>query len=195
MVFIPPLKIGDYSLGTDSKLGYYYVALALLVASTIFLRWMVRGSVGLGIVALRDFEDYAVSRGISIAWQRLLVLMASAIFTGTAGGLYTLYLRVASPEVFGFDFLTLILSMVLVGGLATIYGPILGAIVLVFVSEAMFAWGPWRYMVNAALMIAVILFFPGGILGILKGAVRPLLARYPRDGGTAPIATTAGRNR
>jgi len=127
----------DYRFIRDFKFSYYYVALLLLVASTVFLRILVNSPFGRSIQALRDNEDYARSRGISIARQRMLTLAASAVFTGMAGGFYAIYLRVASPEVFGFSTLTLALSMVLVGGIATTYGPIIAAIILTGVLEGL----------------------------------------------------------
>ena len=102
MPLLPTLKIGDYNFGRDGKFGYYYVGLFLLVLSTIYLHRLVRSRFGTSIVALRDNEDYAVSRGISLARQRMLTLGLSAFFTGVAGGFYSTYVRVASPEIFGF---------------------------------------------------------------------------------------------
>ena len=97
MPLLPPLKLGDYNFARDGKFGYYYVALFLLVASTVYLHRLVRSHFGVSMVALRDNEDYAISRGISLARQRLLTLASSALFTGIAGGFYATYLRVASP--------------------------------------------------------------------------------------------------
>ncbi|UCI31857.1 branched-chain amino acid ABC transporter permease [Mesorhizobium sp. B4-1-4] len=170
MVRVPTLWLPGYNFLRDYKFGYYYVALGLLVITTICLRWLVRSNFGLSIKALRDSEDYAVSRGIPIAWQRLKALVASAFFPGVAGGLYAVYLRVASPEIFDFSTSSLILSMVLVGGISSIYGPIVAAFLLTFLSEGLaninnFAEG--RFMVVAAAMVIVLLFFPKGLASAL----------------------------
>lgn len=176
MVRVPTIWLPGYNFLRDYKLGYYYVAFALLVTTTICLRWLVRSDFGLSIRALRDNDDYAVSRGIPIAWQRLKALVASAFFTGLAGGFYVIYLRVASPEVFDFSTVSLILSMVLVGGTSSIYGPLFAALFLTFISEGLasinnFAEG--RFMLVALAMIVVLLFFPKG----LASAVPAGLAR------------------
>lgn len=165
MVRVPTIWLPGYNFLRDYKLGYYYVAFGLLVLTTICLRWLVRTNFGLSIKALRDSEDYAVSRGIPIAWQRLKAMVASAFFPGIAGGFYAVYLRVASPEIFDFSTSSLILSMVLVGGISSIYGPIAAAFLLTFLSEGLanidnFAEG--RFMLVAAAMVIVLLFFPGG---------------------------------
>ena len=168
MPLLPPLKIGDYNFARDGKFGYYYVGLFLLVLSTIYLHRLVRSRFGTSIIALRDNEDYAISRGISLARQRMLTLGLSAFFTGVAGGFYSTYVRVASPEIFGFGFLSLALSMLLLGGLNSIYGPILGAFVITLLSEAMVDLGPMRFLIISALIILMLLFYPGGLINALQ---------------------------
>ena len=170
MPLLPPLKIGDYNFARDGKFGYYYVGLFLLVLSTIYLHRLVRSRFGTSIIALRDNEDYAISRGISLARQRMLTLGLSAFFTGVAGGFYSTYVRVASPEIFGFGFLSLALSMLLLGGLNSIYGPILGAFVITLLSEAMVDLGPMRFLIISALIILMLLFYPGGLINALQQA-------------------------
>jgi branched-chain amino acid transport system permease protein len=167
LVRVPTLALPGYNFLRDFKLGYYYVALGLLVFTTVCLRAIVRSDFGISIRALRDNEDYGVARGIPIAWQRLKVLVASAVFAGLAGGFYAVYLRVASPEVFSFATSSLILSMVLVGGVATIYGPILAALVLTLASEALAnidGLAEGRFMLIAAAMILCLRFLPSGLV-------------------------------
>ena len=77
-------------------------------------------------------------------------------------------MRVASPEIFGFGFLSLALSMLLLGGLNSIYGPILGAFVITLLSEAMVDLGPMRFLIISALIILMLLFYPGGLINALQ---------------------------
>ena len=172
MVRIPGLEIGDYRFIRDFKFGYYYVALALLVISTLYLTWLARSPFGRSLLAVRDNEDYARARGVSIARQRVLALVLSAIFPGIVGGFFAIYLRVAAPEVLGFGTLSLALSMVLIGGTASIYGPILAAIALTFATEAMAGirgMEEARFLIVAVVMILVLRFAPGGLVRILGG--------------------------
>lgn len=195
IVRVPTIWLPGYSFLRDYKFGYYYVVFALLVATTICLRFLVRSDFGLSLKALRDNDDYGVSRGIPIAQQRLKALVAGAFFTGVAGGFYVIYVRVASPEVFDSSTTSLVLSMVLVGGTSSIYGPIFAALVLTFVSEGLakfnnFAEG--RHMLVAVLMILVLLFFPKGLAsGLPKGfgekAYRILSRRKRRQVSGAAI--------
>ena len=149
---IPHLTLGDFSFGRN-EIGTYYLAGLLLLVAIAVLRWMVTSDYGLGLVGLRDFEDYAVSRGVSVRRQRLWA------------------------QIFGFSLATLLLSMVLVGGLGTIYGPAVAAIGLTFLSDGLAPLGAWRFIAVGVLIILVVRFYPGGIWGALdrrRGAGGPL---------------------
>lgn len=162
LVGVPDLELFGFRFGSDQR-SYFYLAEALLLGSTLFLRWLVRSDFGLSLIALRDNEDYAVSRGISATRQRVLAMVASSLFTAAAGAVYAHYLIVASPDLFSFSLTTLILSMVLLGGTATIFGPILGAIVLTVLTEQLAEFGVIRFMIIAVLIVLTLRFLPGGI--------------------------------
>lgn len=169
LVRVPTIELFGYNFLRDYKFGYYYVAFALLVISTLCLRFITRTDFGLSIRALRDNEDYGLARGIPIGLQRLKVLVASAFFAGIAGGFFAIYLRVASPEVFNFSTMALILSMVLVGGTSSIYGPVIAALALTFISEGLAnvdGLAEGRFMLVAIAMVLVLLFFPKGLVSV-----------------------------
>lgn len=194
LVRIPTISAFGYNFLRDYRFGYYYVALALLVASTMFLRLLVGSNFGMSLRALRDNEDYALARGIPTGLQRLKVLIASAFFTGVAGGFYAVYLRVASPEVFGFSTVSLALSMVLVGGIATIYGPIAAAIILTLVTESLAhlaGMNESRFMLVAALMLAVLLFLPKGLASLFTNTRPQKTTPAGEAGGVAIIRSEA----
>ncbi len=117
-------------------------------------------------MALKENENYAVARGIALAKTRLATFAFSAIFPGAAGAVYAQYVRAASPDMFGFSFLTIALSMLLLGGVSTLWGPVMGALVFAMLSEFMTPLGPGRYLVTAVLIVSVLKFFPKGIAGI-----------------------------
>lgn len=207
LVSLPPLKIGEYRLLSNGKIGYYYLALLLLVLSTAFLHLITRSALGRSMIGLRDHKYFAIARGVSEARTRLLTLTASALFTGIAGGFYGSYVRVASPDVFGIGFLNLLLSMILVGGAATLWGPIAAAFVMTFLAEALIDLGPWREVIMALLIILVVVFYPGGLWAAIQelreklhGGYSALIAalrrrqeraeRMARMGGTQELLLT-----
>ncbi len=161
LIGVPDLQIGGFAFGSDPR-AYFCSAEFLLIASTIAMRWLATSNFGLSLVALRDDETYAMSRGIPARRQRVMAIVASSIPTSLAGCLYAHYLIVASPDVFSFSLTTLLLSMVLVGGAGTIYGPIVAAIVLTVGTEKLNALGNVRYMIVAVLIVLTLKFLPGG---------------------------------
>jgi branched-chain amino acid transport system permease protein len=171
MVRLPFLTIGEYSFIRDFKFAYYYVALFILTAAVVTLLLIARSPFGKSLRAVRDNPDYAAARGISVARQRVMVLVTSSIFTGIAGGFYGIYLRVASPEVFGFGVGTLVLSMVLIGGTGTIIGPAFAALALTFATEAMAGirgMEEARFIIVAVAMIIVLRIAPGGAIDVIS---------------------------
>lgn len=172
LVMIPSIRLGAFSFAEHNKIAYFYLVLFLMLGSTLFLRRLVTSYFGLSIVALRDFEELAVSRGVGVASRRLLTLAASAVFTGATGAVYAFYLSAVSAELFGFGYLATILSMILLGGTSTVYGPIFGAFVLTFISEFMVSFGPWRFIIIATMIILVIWLYPDGIFSAVKSLTR-----------------------
>lgn len=199
MVLLPRLTVDGYKLSSDNRLGYYYLALALLTASTFFLYKIERSAIGRAIKALRDNKYYAISRGVSEARTRLLTLSLSAIFPALAGGFYGAYLRVASPDVFGLGFLTITLSVLLLGGIATIWGSLIAAIVVVGLSQLLADYGAWRNIVIALVIIGVVVIYPGGLFAALQEvrngfnrAKTNLIATYRRKAGATDRARAMG---
>lgn len=191
LVLIPSITIGHYDFGFNSD-GYFWLAEGLLIGSTVFLRLLVSSDFGLSFVAIREFEDYAASRGVPVARQRLVALVVSAIFTSAAGAVYAHYLGVASPDIFGFGFNTLFLSMVIVGGAGTIYGPLLAAFVLTFFTESrqMAGLGEIRFMIISVVIVLVLLFARRGLWGAVEAGARALGWR-PASGHIPTLAESA----
>lgn len=197
MVLLPPLRIGDYNLGRDGKFAYYYLALALLAVTMAFLFRLHRSSLGYAIRAVRDDENYAAARSISIARTQFMMILLSAPLTGLAGGFYATYARVASIDVFGFGLLSLILSMVLLGGLGSIVGPVLASFLLTFSSEALVDLGLWRFLIVPVVMVTVLIAFPDGLASIGKAVTRlanqsKLPVKGESAAGSQPTSTERG---
>lgn len=166
LVSIPSPSIGGFSFRDYQNAGYYYAALAVLAVTMFAVSRFVKSGFGRRVIALRDNETYAISRGVPLARVRLATFAFSAIFPGAIGALYAQYVRSASPDMFGFSFLTLALSMLLLGGTGTVWGPVAGAFIFTALSEAMSGLGPGRYLITAVLIVGVLRFFPSGLAGI-----------------------------
>jgi branched-chain amino acid transport system permease protein len=160
---------------------FYYIALALLVA-TIAASWLIRGSrFGLQLRAIRDDEDRAAGLGVRPMPVKLAAFVISAIATGMAGGLWFYFIGQAIPQ-FAFDplFDLSIVVMAFFGGLGTIWGPLLGALVI----EPAQQWLTLQYtneylseILLGALFLAVILGLPRGVIPTGAEKIASLRAR------------------
>jgi branched-chain amino acid transport system permease protein len=133
-------KFGDLGFrdlfGRQWIVANYFVALGILVLAMAFSIAVMRGPLGLAFRALRDNPGYAVSRGIGSFKYQLWVFALSAFFTGLAGAFYAANFRIVGPTVFSVSLLLFLLSMIVIGGLGTIWGPLVGAAILMVARQA-----------------------------------------------------------
>lgn len=160
-------------LGIDfaSKLGFYYLALATLLTCLGGLAHVVRSRTGRLLVALREDELLGAFVGIATMRQKVIGLCISAFVAGLGGVLIGPLLSVISPGQFtGFTAVDMTV-MVVVGGIGTLAGPLIGAVFLVYVPEVVRFAQEYRPVLMGALLILTTMFLPGGLIGLLRGGV------------------------
>src|SRR5690606_8767088 len=155
-----------------SRVGYFYVFLAALVLVQVLVYQLLRSRAGLFIQALRDDELAAASRGVDVTRWKTVVFGISSAMCGLAGGLYVHFIRLASPEIGTILQSGLVVTMAVVGGMATLAGPLIGAFFIQVASEALRAIGMQHMLVFALLVILSVRFFPGGLWGFVEDMLR-----------------------
>jgi branched-chain amino acid transport system permease protein len=155
-------------------IAHYYVGLALLALAILVSIFIIRGPLGLAFQALRDNPGYAMSRGISRFKYQLWVFAVSAFFTGLAGGFYAAQFAVVGPTVFSLSQLLLLISMMVVGGLGRIWGPVFGALLLMLADEGMRELGDWRDIGLGIILIIFVVLLRHGLVGAFEGLWRRL---------------------
>lgn len=177
----------------------YYLALALLVLAVLAVRRLVRSPIGVSLVAARDDDQAAASVGIQVARVRTTAFTLAAAIAGATGALYAHYTTFVSVEPFLFNRMIEVLAMVAVGGMATTAGPILGAVVLTLLPEALRDLAALRMVFFGALLMLFIWLWPQGLAGLLQqwlGRARPGVARQgPRKEWQAGAGRVARRSR
>lgn len=148
--------------------AHYFVALALLAIAVAVSIVVIRGPLGLAFRALRDNPGYAMSRGISRFKYQLWIFAVSAFFTGVAGGFYAVHFRVVGPTVFSFSLLLFLIAMIVVGGLGSIWGPLLGAALLMLADEGMKEFSDYRNIGLGLLLAMFVIVWPNGLSGWLQ---------------------------
>ena len=173
-----PLPDWDPDLG---NLPFYYVLVAILAVQMLMTWWIRRSKLGMGLIAIREDESKAATIGINLPTEKIIAFMASAVFVGMAGAVYGYYLTFIDPRgMFGILLsVQLILSM-LIGGKATLWGPVLGAFLIEYLNEtANNEWGGGntRLFIFGGLLIAVVIFLPKGILPAIAQLLEWLTTR------------------
>ncbi len=147
-----------------SQLGFYYFALGSLVAITALLVWVAKSHWGLTLRAIRGDEATCQAAGINVTYYKIASLLISAAFAGAGGAMYAHYQLQVSPQLFAVVTSITIITMVYVGGMATVWGPAGGAILLVMMTELLRDFGEWRLMVYSCTLILILFFLPGGLV-------------------------------
>ena len=170
---IPPFTgfdlpfVGTVSFGPSNRAQTFYLIWVLLAATLLFTAWYVRSKWGLIIQAVRDSQVAAESLGVNLTRYKLATFGMSAFMAGVAGAVYAHYVLVLTPtSVLGITLMVQIIAITLIGGIATLQGPLIGAIVLTVSSEGLRMAGDHRMLAVGLLIIAVILFLPGGLAKI-----------------------------
>jgi len=165
----------------------YWLAFALAALALVSTYLLMRSKVGIGLTAMRDNEEGAGSVGVNLIALRVLCFLWTAPFLGIAGGVITLQkLRVAPPASFSItDWTVYVIFIVVIGGIGSFEGPIIGAIVFFLIREYLAEIGLWHFILLGVLSIAVILVEPRGLWGLARRFVSddliPASFRPPRQ--------------
>jgi len=163
-------------LSVPSKPWFYWSGLALAVVAVAVSAWMRASRVGLGLFALRMDQDAAESVGVNSTVYKNIAHSSSAFLVGVAAGLYVVYFSYVHPnQVFGFDLSIGMVLMGVIGGVGTLWGPVLGAAIYYPIRQLLLSQSnlvAFNLLVYGGLLIAIILFEPGGLLGLIRRVAR-----------------------
>jgi branched-chain amino acid transport system permease protein len=173
---IPPATLLGLELRGNA--AYFWLVLALDVLTLFVLSRVVDSRVGRAFVAIREDEVAAAASGIPVFRMKALSFVLATFFAGLAGAVFAHHARFVSADSFRLDETFVILTMLIVGGLGSLAGPVIGAVGLVILPEASRFLAEYRGVAYGLILIAVILFRPEGVAGV-PGIIQPrgLLAR------------------
>lgn len=149
----------------DNQAVLYYTTAALLVALLLLYRYLVNSKYGLAFEMIRQDEDAAESIGVNVAKYKIIAGFIATFAVGLVGPLLAQRTGFLTPTQFSFGQIdVIILIMLIIGGLRTMYGPIVGAVVVVMINEQLREFGAYRLMVFGILLILLFLYFRRGIV-------------------------------
>jgi branched-chain amino acid transport system permease protein len=174
-----------FGLRFDSKIGFYYLVFATLCVSLAALSRLIRSRGGRMMVAVREDEVLAGFVGIAVLRHKVIGLCFSALVAGLGGLLIGPFLTLLAPGQFDLFASVDMVVMVVVGGVGTLAGPLIGAVFLVFMPEALSFARELRPVMMGGLLIIVTIFLPRGVIGLLRHGLVRLSLR--RGGGLAVL--------
>jgi branched-chain amino acid transport system permease protein len=149
----------------DSLVANYYLILAFLLLSVFAAHRLVASRIGRAWVAIREDETAASAVGINTTSAKLWAFAIGASFSGFAGSLFAALQGAVFPNTFLFTQSILVLAMVIVGGMGTLWGPLIGAAVMIVLPEVLRDVGALRFVIVGIVFVVLMIFWPFGILG------------------------------
>jgi branched-chain amino acid transport system permease protein len=181
---IEPYSIGGHTLSSGNQIPWYYLALGLFVLCLVVCYLAINSRFGSSFIALHDSEQFAQSLGISRYRVSLLIVAVSGTLTGLMGAFYAHYTGVVSPRILGLEVFIYLVIMVLLGGIGKFPGPAIGAFIVIFVSDWLRAFQNYRLLIFGALVVALVMLAPRGIMGAVESGQN--WVRRRRERATAP---------
>jgi len=172
---IPSLSIGDFSFDTDLK--NYYLIWGFTVLSMGLALNLVHSRIGRALRAIHDSEVAARVMGVNARLLKVQIFALSAGLSAVAGSLYAHTMTFIAPASFGFSFSVELVTMVIIGGLASVYGSLLGAALLTFLPEFLRTFQDYDIIVYGLLLVIMTMYMPGGLVKGIPGLIAKIQAK------------------
>jgi branched-chain amino acid transport system permease protein len=163
---IPSLGIGRWTITSDRALLVCLIAFALI--AVLAAAGIRKSRLGRAFVAIAGSEDAARALGIDVARYKLIAFLISAFYAAVAGSLFVHAVGFVSPEVYGLHMVVLAFTMLYVGGIGTVAGPALGALVVALLPETVRRFSEYQDLAYGALLILILIFAPGGLASLSR---------------------------
>jgi branched-chain amino acid transport system permease protein len=161
---IPGISI--FGFGPQGQVQHYYLLIAVLLLAILIAARVRHSVLGRAMIATRDSEIAAEQSGVDTVRTKLLAFMIGAVYAGLAGCLYASSIRFVSPDSFSGTQAILLMTMLIVGGMGSIVGCVIGAVALTILPEALRFLGQWYLVLYGLGVIAVIVLAPGGLASL-----------------------------
>ena len=162
---VPVATIAGFAFDSDYKLFYLIVTVTILL--TLLARNLVKGYIGRAFIALRESEVAAQTIGIDLAKFKTIAFAVSAFYTGVAGGLFAYLITYLSPDAFTIELSVDFIAMIVIGGMGSILGSIIGAVILTGMQQILAGLLDLQILIFGISLIVFMIFMPKGISGMI----------------------------
>jgi branched-chain amino acid transport system permease protein len=171
-----PSPIGPLQFESPREL--YYLVLFFLAVGMWAMHRIVNSLMGRSFVAVRNSEDLAEALGINLMRTKVIAFVLSVFYAGLAGGLYAGFVRFLGPSVAGVEHTFDMTMYMLIGGIGTMFGPLLGALAMPWLTQYLQFLQEYRFVVFGPLLVMLVIFLPYGVVGsVLQWRARRLSRR------------------
>lgn len=171
-MFTDPINLFGFALDTNTK--FYYFGLAAVALFLAAKQLMIHSKVGRAWIAIRENSHAANGMGINVTKYKVMAFAVSAFYTGFAGAMYAHLVGYIGPDTFTQKQSVMFVTMMLFGGTGSLLGPILGAVTVFVMTECLRVFEQYQMLIYGALLLVVIVAFPGGIYGEGKKLIAKL---------------------
>ena len=169
-----------------NRVEFYYMVLVIVVALVFLTNRLVHSNTGRTLMTIRDDANAAASLGVNVFSYKMKAMVLSCFVAGLAGSLYATFVQYINASNFVINVSINIIAMVAIGGMGTVSGPILGAVILQILPEAIRFLSNFRQLMFGAALVISIMFAPKGLVGLNWKRIKPIGAlcrRLERLGG------------
>lgn len=184
---VPPLIAG-----TLDPRYYYYVFFAMMLVSLAVIALVVRSRIGSFLIAIKGDELRAATLGVNTTIWKVFAFSLTSLLSGLAGAFYAHYVSVISPAMADFTVVANVVVMVIVGGLATLEGPVLGGIVIGMLSIYLQKYGAWDSIVFAVIVLVIMRLWRRGAVQLIGEGYRRLTRHRRPTVATGPDVSRPG---
>lgn len=177
-----------------SMRAYYWTILAVVVASTAGLAAVGHSRLGIAVRAVRDAPAYTAARGVSPLRYRVIAFAISGFLAGIGGGLYISFNQSISPSAMGLTPMGIDVTMLVIGGLGTVFGPLIGTALLTIVQTALVSHPGIELTILGTFLLIVVVFVPGGMVGLIARTWNRVAAWAAEGEPAAAEAEAAGKD-
>lgn len=182
---IPMPSLFGFQINTDER--YYYIILVMVVLGYLVGRQIVSHRIGRAFRALRDDFQAARAMGVNTGYFQILAFAISGAYAGAAGALYAQLNTYISPDIFTFGSALIVLTMILVGGMGSLTGSIVGTGLLLIMNEYLRVFERWQLVGYGLAIILVVSFLPGGVVELARRfeSLRQRWSTHPMRGSSS----------
>jgi branched-chain amino acid transport system permease protein len=161
---IPPIKFLGFAFSSDHLVPFFYLTFFLTIICTLILVLVIKSYWGTAFLVLKDSENFATSLGVSAFKYKLMVFALTSFFTGLFGALYAHYVGMLSTNMLSMDVFTILMIMMIIGGIGKYPGVVIGAVVTVTINQLLAPLGMYRPLIMGAIVIVLVLFLRDGVV-------------------------------